>query len=157
MTSSSLAGTWWRSGSSRSAASASARSSVRPRFPVWSTYVSECHVCRRRLIDCACARVCAVADALVPTMTVREHLVFFARVKGIPQGQQLRHKVAAAFMRLMELTQYSEKMVGRLSGGNRRKLSLAIAMLANPRVVFLDEPSTGMGASCAHCDDCTGS
>jgi ATP-binding cassette subfamily A (ABC1) protein 3 len=44
----------------------------------------------------------------------------------------------------MDLTKYEHVMAGTLSGGNKRKLSVAIAMMGNPPIVFLDEPSTGM-------------
>lgn len=44
----------------------------------------------------------------------------------------------------MDLGKYKDKLAGNLSGGNKRKLSVSIAMIGNPRVVFLDEPSTGM-------------
>jgi ATP-binding cassette subfamily A (ABC1) protein 3 len=44
----------------------------------------------------------------------------------------------------MNLTEYENKLSGTLSGGNKRKLSVAMAMIGNPRIVFLDEPSTGM-------------
>lgn len=44
----------------------------------------------------------------------------------------------------MNLGEYSDKLSGTLSGGNKRKLSVAMAMIGNPRIVFLDEPSTGM-------------
>ena len=42
------------------------------------------------------------------------------------------------------LTQYQNRRAGTYSGGNKRKLSVAIAMIGNPPIVFLDEPSTGM-------------
>lgn len=44
----------------------------------------------------------------------------------------------------MNLEEYENKLSGTLSGGNKRKLSVAMAMIGNPRIVFLDEPSTGM-------------
>ena len=44
----------------------------------------------------------------------------------------------------MDLNRYRNVLSGELSGGNKRKLSVAIAMLGNPPVIFLDEPSTGM-------------
>lgn len=44
----------------------------------------------------------------------------------------------------MDLTDFEHKLAGTYSGGNKRKLSVAIAMLGNPPIVFLDEPSTGM-------------
>lgn len=42
------------------------------------------------------------------------------------------------------MTKYEHRLAGTYSGGNKRKLSVAIAMLGNPPIVFLDEPSTGM-------------
>jgi ABC-type multidrug transport system ATPase subunit len=44
----------------------------------------------------------------------------------------------------MNLQEYENKLSGTLSGGNKRKLSVAMAMIGNPRIIFLDEPSTGM-------------
>ncbi len=44
----------------------------------------------------------------------------------------------------MDLTEFENKLAGTYSGGNKRKLSVAIAMLGNPPTVFLDEHSTGM-------------
>lgn len=44
----------------------------------------------------------------------------------------------------LDLKKYSDRLSGTLSGGNKRKLSVAMAMIGNPRIVFLDEPSTGM-------------
>jgi len=47
-------------------------------------------------------------------------------------------------LRVLSLTKYKNRKAGTYSGGNKRKLSVAIAMIGNPPVVFLDEPSTGM-------------
>ena len=44
----------------------------------------------------------------------------------------------------MDLKKFENVAAGTYSGGNRRKLSVAIAMIGNPSIVFLDEPSTGM-------------
>jgi ATP-binding cassette, subfamily A (ABC1), member 3 len=44
----------------------------------------------------------------------------------------------------MGLTEYADRAAGTYSGGNKRKLSVAIAMVGEPSIVFLDEPSTGM-------------
>jgi len=44
----------------------------------------------------------------------------------------------------MDLLKFENISAGTFSGGNKRKLSVAIAMLGNPPIVFLDEPSTGM-------------
>ena len=45
-------------------------------------------------------------------------------------------------------TRYADVVAGAYSGGNKRKLSLAIALLGSPAVVFLDEPSSGMDPVC---------
>lgn len=47
-------------------------------------------------------------------------------------------------MTKLNLNQYKNELSMNLSGGNKRKLSVAIAMLGNPPIIFLDEPSTGM-------------
>ena len=44
----------------------------------------------------------------------------------------------------MNLEEYTDKLSGTLSGGNKRKLSVAMALIGNPNIIFLDEPSTGM-------------
>ena len=44
----------------------------------------------------------------------------------------------------MNLSQYQNKLAGELSGGNKRKLSVGIAMIGKPPIIFMDEPSTGM-------------
>lgn len=44
----------------------------------------------------------------------------------------------------MNLTEYRKKAAGKLSGGNKRKLNVALAMIGNPPVIMLDEPSAGM-------------
>ncbi|CDW98767.1 hypothetical protein, partial [Sporisorium scitamineum] len=81
-------------------------------------------------------------DGLDPLMTVHEHLCTYARVKGVPRTQ--RKENVAAVMHLTNLTQYADRCAGALSGGNMRKLSLAIALLGNPAVLLLDELSSGV-------------
>ena len=49
-----------------------------------------------------------------------------------------------SMLKKMSLENYADKLAGDFSGGNKRKLSVAIALLADPKVVYLDEPSTGM-------------
>jgi ATP-binding cassette subfamily A (ABC1) protein 3 len=44
----------------------------------------------------------------------------------------------------MDLTEYTHVRANNLSGGNKRKLSVALALIGNPPIVFLDEPSTGV-------------
>jgi ATP-binding cassette subfamily A (ABC1) protein 3 len=85
---------------------------------------------------------CPQFDAIFDYMTVYENLEFYARIKGIPSDKQI--PVINSMIKEMNLTEYENKVSGKLSGGNKRKLSVAIAMIGNPPIVLLDEPSTGM-------------
>eukprot|EP01087_Luapelamoeba_hula_P023615 TRINITY_DN8712_c0_g1_i4.p1 TRINITY_DN8712_c0_g1~~TRINITY_DN8712_c0_g1_i4.p1 ORF type:complete len:1796 (+),score=315.58 TRINITY_DN8712_c0_g1_i4:95-5482(+) len=85
---------------------------------------------------------CPQFDALLPTLTAREHLTMYARLKGVPSRSV--DTTVQAFIDMMNLNRHADKLAGTYSGGNKRRLSLAIALLGNPPVVFLDEPSTGM-------------
>ena len=49
-----------------------------------------------------------------------------------------------AIIQEMSLDEFTNKISGKLSGGNKRKLSVAITMISNPPIILLDEPSTGM-------------
>lgn len=71
-----------------------------------------------------------------------EHLLLYARIKGIPSSQ-IKDVVNQNIID-MNLEEHKNKTEKQLSGGNKRKLAVAIAFTGNPRIVFLDEPSTGM-------------
>ncbi|KAF6122835.1 hypothetical protein HJG60_000032 [Phyllostomus discolor] len=85
---------------------------------------------------------CPQFDALLDHMTGRETLVMYARLRGIPE----RHISACVenTLRGLLLEPHANKLVRTYSGGNKRKLSTGIALLGEPTVIFLDEPSTGM-------------
>ncbi len=85
---------------------------------------------------------CPQFDALLDFLTVREHLELFGRLKGFV-GSELQEKVNG-MLRQFHFEMFQYKLAGNLSGGNKRKLSVAIAMLGEPILLFLDEPSTGM-------------
>jgi len=92
---------------------------------------------------------CPQFDALLDNMTGREHLRLFARTKGVPE--QHIEMVAQKLIELVNLAEFADKISGSYSGGNKRKLSLAIALVGNPQLVFLDEPSTGMDPVSRRC------
>ena len=75
-------------------------------------------------------------------MSVEEHLWFYAKIKGIPDN--FRVDLIERQITEMHLQDHRFKAAGTLSGGNKRKLSVAIAILGNPPIVLLDEPSAGM-------------
>ncbi|CAI2386824.1 unnamed protein product [Moneuplotes crassus] len=85
---------------------------------------------------------CPQFDALFSGLTVREHLEFYARIKGVIP--EVREKVVKGKLKQMDLLEYEHSTATKLSGGNKRKLSVAMAMIGNPPIIFLDEPSTGM-------------
>ena len=85
---------------------------------------------------------CPQFDALNPLLTGREHLMLYGRLRGL-DGEAVR-RVADWGLRKLGLLPYGDRCAGTYSGGNKRKLSTAIALVGNPSVVFLDEPTTGM-------------
>jgi ATP-binding cassette subfamily A (ABC1) protein 1 len=96
---------------------------------------------------------CPQFDALIDNLTVREHLELFSRLKlsqcltTATLKTTLERNVAKEVDRLIQeltLKPFEHKLAGTLSGGNKRKLSVAIAMVNCPSLLFLDEPSTGM-------------
>eukprot|EP01052_Picozoa_sp_SAG31_P002114 SAG31_NODE_71_length_28115_cov_4.128105_14_plen_535_part_00 len=85
---------------------------------------------------------CPQFDALLDRLTVREHLQLFARIKGVAASKLA--SVVNLVMQQMQLQDFENKLAGTLSGGNKRKLSVGIAMIGSPKIIFLDEPSTGV-------------
>ncbi|EAS03349.2 ABC transporter family protein (macronuclear) [Tetrahymena thermophila SB210] len=85
---------------------------------------------------------CPQFDALLDNLTAREHLELFAAIKGIPPNQ--REQAVNEKLDELNLRKFENVVARTYSGGNKRKLSVAIAMLGNPPIAFLDEPSTGM-------------
>ncbi|GFQ81398.1 ATP-binding cassette sub-family A member 2 [Trichonephila clavata] len=85
---------------------------------------------------------CPQFDALYDELTAREHLILYSRFRGIPIKEE--EKVIEWALKKLDLVNYADRVTGTYSGGNKRKLSTAIALLGAPRVIFLDEPTTGM-------------
>ncbi|XP_058515523.1 ATP-binding cassette sub-family A member 2 isoform X1 [Ochotona princeps] len=85
---------------------------------------------------------CPQFDALFDELTAREHLQLYTRLRGVPWKDEAR--VVRWALEKLELTKYADKPAGTYSGGNKRKLSTAIALIGSPAFIFLDEPTTGM-------------
>ena len=85
---------------------------------------------------------CPQFDAISDLLTGEEHLELYANIKGIPK-HRIQEQVNY-MLKNMDLEQYRNVLAGTFSGGNKRKLSVAMALIGNPSVVFLDEPSAGM-------------
>ncbi|XP_075762141.1 ATP-binding cassette sub-family A member 2 [Pelodiscus sinensis] len=85
---------------------------------------------------------CPQFDALFDELTAQEHLELYTRLRGIPWKDEER--VVKWALKKLELTKYADKPASTYSGGNKRKLSTAIALIGFPSFIFLDEPTTGM-------------
>ncbi|XP_060037438.1 phospholipid-transporting ATPase ABCA7 isoform X2 [Erinaceus europaeus] len=88
---------------------------------------------------------CPQTDALFPLLSGRQHLQLFARLRGVP-GPSVAQMASRGLAR-MGLSLLADRPAGTYSGGNKRKLATAVALVGDPAVVFLDEPTTGMDPS----------
>ncbi|XP_048667737.1 phospholipid-transporting ATPase ABCA7 isoform X2 [Marmota marmota marmota] len=88
---------------------------------------------------------CPQSDAIFELLTGREHLELFARLRGVPEA--LVAGTASLGLARLGLPRYADRLAGTYSGGNKRKLATAVALVGDPAVVFLDEPTTGMDPS----------
>jgi ATP-binding cassette subfamily A (ABC1) protein 3 len=85
---------------------------------------------------------CPQFDSLLDDLTARETLRIISLIRGVPPdkckafGESLGHE--------FNFFKHIDKRVRQLSGGNKRKLSTALALIGDPPVIFLDEPTTGM-------------
>ncbi|XP_011050473.1 PREDICTED: ATP-binding cassette sub-family A member 1-like isoform X1 [Acromyrmex echinatior] len=85
---------------------------------------------------------CPQTDALIPSLNAFDHLRLFARLRGIPKTN-VELEVNKWINRL-NLTACMKQPSGTYSGGNKRRLNIAIALIGNPTLVLLDEPTTGV-------------
>ncbi|KAK4568290.1 hypothetical protein RGQ29_003890 [Quercus rubra] len=88
--------------------------------------------------------VCPQHDLLWETLTGREHLLFYGRLKNL-KGSALTQAVEESLKSLnLFHGGVADKQAGKYSGGMKRRLSVAISLIGDPRVVYMDEPSTGL-------------
>jgi ABC-2 type transport system ATP-binding protein len=75
-------------------------------------------------------------------LSVEENLIIFAKLYGVPR--QKRERLITDLLAAVELTQWRDKQVRHLSGGMRRRVEIARGLVHEPRIFFLDEPTTGL-------------
>ncbi|SBT45803.1 ABC transporter ATP-binding protein [Micromonospora auratinigra] len=92
--------------------------------------------------------VCPQLDSLDPELTVRENLTTYARYFGVPR--RVARERAAELLDFVQLTERAESKVEPLSGGMKRRLTIARALVNNPEIVLLDEPTTGLDPQARH-------
>ncbi|XP_015346125.1 phospholipid-transporting ATPase ABCA3-like [Marmota marmota marmota] len=88
------------------------------------------------------------SDSVLNHMTGRELLIMYARLWGVPES--VIYKYVEAFLCSVHLEPLADNVVYTYSGGNKRRLSTAIALMGKSSVVLLDEPSTGMDPVTRH-------
>ena len=90
--------------------------------------------------------ICLQHDCIFPSLTVREHLQLFCRIKGLYNKMsyaEAENKISQS-LRDVALVEKSSSLAKNLSGGMKRKLSVAMAFCGESKVVILDEPTSGM-------------
>jgi ABC-2 type transport system ATP-binding protein len=80
--------------------------------------------------------------ALDPFLTAREHLRLQAALQGLSRAERARR--GEELLTRVGLTEAADRRVGGFSGGMKRRLDLALALVHEPRILFLDEPTTGL-------------
>lgn len=86
--------------------------------------------------------LCPQVDPLLENMSGRETLRLFARLRGTPLNRV--NEVVDLLIDRLTLSEHADKTTEKYSGGNKRKLSLGIALIGDPKVLLIDEPSTGL-------------
>jgi len=92
--------------------------------------------------------VCPQFSILWETLTVEEHLLFYARLKGISPTEEKLHVKQS--LQKFGLFDSSKRLAINLSGGMQRRLSIAIALIGDSEICFLDEPTTGLDPASRH-------
>ncbi len=85
---------------------------------------------------------CSQTDPLLKKLTAYEHLDLYSELKGIKPS--MKKKIIDEMIKRMNLEKYRNIIAENYSGGNKRKLSVAIALLGGPSIILLDEPSAGL-------------
>ncbi|XP_067671428.1 cholesterol transporter ABCA5-like [Haliotis asinina] len=86
--------------------------------------------------------VCPQHNILYDELTTKEHLMVFAGIKGV--AENVREQAVTRAMKDADIHDKADTLSKNLSGGQKRKLSVAMALIGDPKIIFLDEPTAGM-------------
>eukprot|EP01133_Synstelium_polycarpum_P015460 gene15460-18343_t len=86
--------------------------------------------------------VCPQFDTLWEDLSCVETLLFYARLKGVPIPEEMSH--VHDTLRDVALFEFKDRLVKELSGGMKRRLSVAVSIIGHSKIIFLDEPTTGL-------------
>ncbi|MBS3152312.1 ABC transporter ATP-binding protein [Candidatus Woesearchaeota archaeon] len=81
-------------------------------------------------------------ETFYPKLTVKENLEYFASLYEIPRKEFKQR--SEEILRLLQIEHKTHSLAGSLSGGMKRRLSIAIALIHNPKIIYLDEPTAGV-------------
>ncbi|KAF2728683.1 P-loop containing nucleoside triphosphate hydrolase protein [Polyplosphaeria fusca] len=118
------------------------RGDIKPSTSVSNILISNHSILRNPVSARASLGVCPQFDS-ADALTVSETLRFFAKTRGVTN---ISHNVDTV-LSACGLSDYAHQLAAKLSGGTKRKLSLAVALVGNPRVLVLDEPSSALDAN----------
>ena len=85
---------------------------------------------------------CPQFDALCTLMNVREHLILFAKLRGAADSSL--EGICDWGLKRLDLSHHVKTLSKNLSGGNKRKLSVALSLIGKPDIVYMDEPTAGI-------------